>query len=77
MFNVSAINSSVPDYMIRSSFAELGPAVGNSWHFIARPAEQESSAQSRPVAGVAPAEVQRLSRRAFSPVECCYFFTNA
>jgi hypothetical protein len=47
MFNVSAINSSVPDYMIRSSFAELGPAVGNSWHFIARPAEQESGADWR------------------------------
>jgi len=54
MFNVSTINSSVPDYMIRSSFAELGPAVGNSSHFIARPGEQESGADWRAVELHAP-----------------------
>ena len=43
----------------------LADVTKNSQHFIANPAGQEVGGRPRPVAGTAPAEVQRLARRTF------------
>jgi hypothetical protein len=60
-------NPSVVSLIILKDYRSVKATVVRSQHFIAGPAEQESGADWRAVAGLAPVGVQRLSRRTVSP----------